>query len=184
MSAPIISRRRSRRSTNTPAIGPNRKAGKVRASITPEIAIAAFTPPILVTSVVTATNPTQSPREDTVIAARSRANGPVRSRSPRVADRVPRSAATSSEMEDTRCSYDSVVAGSATGVSGAGSFVAVAVVVAFFAVVVVALVFFAVVVVAPVFFAAVFFREVVFLAGERLAFAAARAARASRFAWR
>ena len=47
---------------------------------------------------VTATNPTQSPSDDTDIAASSRANPGFVSRSLRVADRVPRRAATSSAM--------------------------------------------------------------------------------------
>jgi len=49
-----------------------------------------------VTNEVTATNPTQSPREDTVIAASSRENDGWVRRSLSVADLVPRRAATSS----------------------------------------------------------------------------------------
>src|SRR6185436_813456 len=102
MSAAIMIRLRSSRSTNDPAIGPNRNAGKVRASITPEIASEAEPPPRPWTIAVTATKPTQSPNDETDIAARSLANGPWVSRSPNVAGRVPRSAATSSVIEDTR----------------------------------------------------------------------------------
>ena len=55
-------------------------------------------PDKLWTSDVTATNPTQSPRDDTVIAASRRENPWCVRRSLRVADLVPRSAATSSAM--------------------------------------------------------------------------------------
>ncbi len=81
-----------------PANGPNRTAGSIRATITPETATAAppGVRPRRATRAVTATNPTQSPNEDTVIAARSRENGGWTRRSRRVAGRVPRSAATSS----------------------------------------------------------------------------------------
>src|SRR3954453_15183467 len=99
-SAAIMSFFRSSRSTNDPAIGPNRNAGSVRASITPEIASDAEPPPRPCTIAVTATNPTQSPNDDTDIAASSRANGPWVRRSRRVAGRVPRRAATSSVIDD------------------------------------------------------------------------------------
>ena len=102
MSAAIMIRLRSSRSMSVPAIGPNRNAGSVRAIITPEIASEALPPPSPWTIAVTATKPTQSPNDDTDIAASSRANGPWVSRSPKVAGRVPRSAATSSVIEDTR----------------------------------------------------------------------------------
>ena len=102
-SATIMIFLRSSRSTSEPAIGPNRNAGSVRAIITPEIAsdadAAADAP---ATIAVTAMNPTQSPSEDTDIAASSRANGPWVSRSLKVAGRVPRRAATSSVIDDTR----------------------------------------------------------------------------------
>ena len=100
-SATIISCLRSSRSTSAPAIGPNRNAGSVRAIITPDTARLALPPPSRATIVVTATNPTQSPRDDTVMAANRRANGRCRRRSFSVADRVPRRAATSSVIVDT-----------------------------------------------------------------------------------
>ena len=101
-SAAIMIFLRSSRSISEPAIGPNRNAGSVRASITPEIASDADAPPMPCTIAVTATNPTQSPNDDTDIAASSRANGPWVSRSRSVAGRVPRRAATSSVIDDTR----------------------------------------------------------------------------------
>ena len=95
MSAVIMIRLRSSRSTRVPAIGPNRTAGSVRASIRPATEYAATPPPARsLTSAVTARNPTQSPREDTDIAASSRAKAGWVTRSLSVADRVPRSAAT------------------------------------------------------------------------------------------
>ena len=50
---------------------------------------------------VTATNPTQSPNDETDMAARSRANARCVSRSLKVADRAPRRTSTSSAMVDT-----------------------------------------------------------------------------------
>src|SRR5439155_10235350 len=98
---PSMIRLRSNRSTRVPAMGPNRNAGSVRAIITPDTASDAVVPPRLTTIDVTATNPTQSPNDETDIAASSRANGRWVSRSRKVADRVPRRAATSSAMDDT-----------------------------------------------------------------------------------
>jgi len=74
MSADTISFRRSNRSVNTPANGPNRTLGERRASITPATARPplAAVPPSLATSAATATNPTQSPSEETSIAFHSR----------------------------------------------------------------------------------------------------------------
>ena len=94
---------RSTRSTRAPAIGPNRIAGSMRAIITALIANPALAadPDSVVTSEVTATNPTQSPSDETLIAARSRENAGWVSRSFRVAARVPRSAATSSATDAT-----------------------------------------------------------------------------------
>jgi hypothetical protein len=102
-SAVIMIRFRSTRSTSAPASGPSRTAGSVRAIIRPATANPAVAVPAArsVTSEVTARNPTQSPSEDTDIAARSRANGGWVIRSRRVAERVPRSAATSSATLDT-----------------------------------------------------------------------------------
>ena len=77
-SAPIMIRLRSNRSTRVPAMGPNRNAGRVRAIITPDTASDAVVPPRLTTIDVTATNPTQSPNDETDIAASSRANGRYR----------------------------------------------------------------------------------------------------------
>ena len=76
MSATIMICLRSNRSTSTPASGPNRIAGSIRAVITPPTAspFAAALPERLATSDVTATNPTQSPSDDTDIAASSREN--------------------------------------------------------------------------------------------------------------
>jgi hypothetical protein len=70
----------------------------VRAIIKPATANPAAVVPAVssVTSDVTARKPTQSPSEDTDIAARSLANGRCVKRSLSVADLVPRSAATSS----------------------------------------------------------------------------------------
>src|SRR6266566_6256063 len=101
MSAMIMIRLRSSRSTSVPAIGPNRNAGSVLAIITPDTASAAVPPPRRATMAVTATNPTQSPKDDTDIAARSRANARCVSRSLKVADRAPRRTSTSSAMVDT-----------------------------------------------------------------------------------
>ena len=99
MSAAIMIFLRSNRSTNAPANGPNRIAGSILAVMTPPIARPlVLMPDKLWTSDVTATNPTQSPRDDTVIAASRRENPWFVSRSLRVADLVPRSAATSSAM--------------------------------------------------------------------------------------
>ena len=61
----------------------------------------ALPPPRPWTIAVTATNPTQSPKDETVIAASSRANVRWVRRSFRVAGRVPRSSATSSVIDDT-----------------------------------------------------------------------------------
>src|SRR6266511_2545926 len=55
----------------------------------------------LATSEATATHPTQSPREETVCAASRRGNGGRVRRSLKLADRVPRSCATSSARLDT-----------------------------------------------------------------------------------
>ena len=90
---------RSNRSTNAPANGPKRIAGSILAVITPPTANPAVViPDRLATSEVTATNPTQSPSDDTVIAASRREKPGFVRRSLRVADLVPRSAATSSAM--------------------------------------------------------------------------------------
>ncbi len=96
-------RLRSTRSTSAPAIGPNSTAGSMRAVITAPIAnpAVATDPESRVTRVVTATNPTQSPSDEIVIAASRRENAGWVSRSFRVAARVPRSAATSSATEAT-----------------------------------------------------------------------------------
>ena len=67
MSAVIISVLRLTRSTIAPAIGPNRMAGSIRATMTPAIAYAPASPPLLTTSAVTATKPTQSPNELTSV---------------------------------------------------------------------------------------------------------------------
>src|SRR3954468_7231482 len=117
-SAAIMSFFRSSRSTNDPAIGPNRNAGSVRASITPEIASDAEPPPRPCTIAVTATNPTQSPNDDTDIAASSRANGPWVRRSRRVAGRVPRRAATSSGIDDRSAALGFVARGCGGGRGG------------------------------------------------------------------
>ena len=63
MSAMIMIRLRSSRSTSVPAIGPNSTAGSVRASIRPATEKAALPAPPArsATSVATARNPTQSP---------------------------------------------------------------------------------------------------------------------------
>ena len=85
-----------------PANGPKRIAGSILAVMTPPTAKpAVLIPDKRATSDVTATNPTQSPRDDTVIAANRRENPGCVRRSLRVADLVPRSAATSSAMLDT-----------------------------------------------------------------------------------
>ncbi len=97
-SATIMSRLRSKRSTNTPANGPNRIEGSSRASMTPVMAYPARAPPILVTRAVTATKPTQSPSDDTSIARHRREKDLILRTLPKVAGRVPRSAATSSAM--------------------------------------------------------------------------------------
>ena len=91
------------RSTSAPAIGPNRIAGSILAVITAPIArpAAAVDPETRVTSEVTATNPIQSPSEETDIAASSRENAGWVRRSFRVAGLVPRRAATSSAIVDT-----------------------------------------------------------------------------------
>ena len=98
MSAVIISCLRSTRSTIAPAKGPKRNAGAIRAIITTatEPSAAVCDPASRATSEVTATNPTQSPREETPMAAASREKAGWVSRSRSVADLVPRSAATSS----------------------------------------------------------------------------------------
>ena len=102
-SARIMICLRSVRSTRAPANGPNNTAGSMRAVITAPTArpAAAVVPDSLVTSEVTAMNPTQSPSDETVIAASSRENAGCVSRSLRVAARVPRSAATSSATDAT-----------------------------------------------------------------------------------
>ena len=78
-------------------------AGSMRAVITAPTAspAAAVVPDSRVTSDVTAMKPTQSPSEETVIAASRREKAGWVSRSFRVAARVPRSAATSSATEAT-----------------------------------------------------------------------------------
>ena len=103
MSAVIMIRLRSKRSTSTPAIGPNRSAGSMRAAMTPadgeplggpadqgrhEGRAPPRTPPS-----PRATRPS--------CAASSRENAGWVRRSLSVADRVPRSAATSSANDDT-----------------------------------------------------------------------------------
>ncbi len=102
-SARIMICLRSTRSTSAPANGPNRMAGSMRAVITAPTAspAAAVVPDSRVTSDVTAMNPTQSPSDETVIAASRREKAGWVSRSLRVAARVPRSAATSSATEAT-----------------------------------------------------------------------------------
>ena len=102
MSAAIMIFLRSNRSTSAPANGPKRIAGSILAVMTPPTArpFVVF-PDRLATREVTATNPTQSPSDDTLIAASSRENPGWVRRSLRVADLVPRSAATSSAMLDT-----------------------------------------------------------------------------------
>src|ERR687898_669995 len=112
-SAVIITVLRLTRSTIAPAIGPNTIAGSVRATITPAIAYAPASPPLLTTSAVTATNPTQSPNELTVCAASSLEKAGWVMRSLKVAGRVPRSAATSSAKVDTYSSAAATPAGSA-----------------------------------------------------------------------
>ena len=94
-------RLRSTRSTSAPATGPNRMDGSILATITPATAYAPPLPPSLATSETTATNPTQSPIEETVCAASRRGNGGRVRRSLKLADRVPRSCATSSARLDT-----------------------------------------------------------------------------------
>src|SRR4051794_18084226 len=103
MSAEIMSRLRFTRSTSTPANGPNRIDGSIRATITPATANEAFevVPPWRSTSEATATNPTQSPSDDTAMAAMSFENAGRRNRSFSVAGLVPRRAATSSARLDT-----------------------------------------------------------------------------------
>ncbi len=101
MSAAIMIFLRSNRSTSAPANGPKRIAGSILAVITPPMArpaVAGIPDESVVTSDVTATNPTQSPRDDTVIAANRREKPGFVRRSLSVADLVPRSAATSSAM--------------------------------------------------------------------------------------
>src|SRR4029079_8265818 len=133
MSAMIMICLRLNRSTNAPATGPNTNAGNVRATITPDTASAAVPPPRLATIEVTATKPTQSPNDDTDIAASRRANVRLVSRSLMVAGRVPRSSATSSVIDDPRPPYVSspegaaaTEAGSAGAALGASFFFAVA----------------------------------------------------------
>src|SRR3954447_22111681 len=103
MSAEIISRLRFTRSTSTPAKGPNRTDGSMRAIITPATANDApdTDPPCRWTREATATNPTQSPSDDTAMAAMSLENAGRRKRSFSVAGLVPRRAATSSARLDT-----------------------------------------------------------------------------------
>src|SRR5262245_580375 len=123
MSAVIISVLRLNRSTKAPAIGPNSRAGNMRAAMTPATAYAPpASPPLLATRAATATNPTQSPNELTVCAISSLLNAGWVMRSLKVAGRVPRSRATSSAKLDT---YDSgtglsATAGSSTGVCPSG----------------------------------------------------------------
>src|SRR6266567_1779691 len=97
-SADTINLRRSNRSANTPANGPNTTDGSRRASITPATASPPFAaePPSRATSVATATNPTQSPSEETSMARHRRENEGWTRRSLKVALRVPRMAAISS----------------------------------------------------------------------------------------
>src|SRR5439155_8734686 len=83
-SAAIIVFLRSEPSTSAPAKGPNRRAGSVLATRTAPPAAAAAESDRwyrLVTRTTTAVNPTQSPSDETVIAARSLANGGCLSRS-------------------------------------------------------------------------------------------------------
>ena len=82
-SAMIMICLRSTRSTSAPAIGPNRTAGSMRAIITPLTANPALAadPTAWSPATVTATNPTQSPSDETLIAASSRENAGWVSRS-------------------------------------------------------------------------------------------------------
>ena len=99
-SALTINLRRSNRSVNTPAKGPNTTEGSSRASITPATASAPTRwPPLAATRDATATKPTQSPSEDTSIARHRRENAGWKSRSLNDAGRLPRSAAISSAVE-------------------------------------------------------------------------------------
>src|SRR4051795_6922941 len=178
-SAVIMSFLRSSRSMNEPAIGPKRNAGRVRASITPEIASDADPPPRPCTIAVTATNPIQSPNDETDIAASSRPNGPWVRRSRRVAGRVPRRAATSSVIVDTRPPYVSSPEGAAaTDADPAGAALGVSFLLDAVARFFVEVVFF---LAAGFFFAAAFLRVTGFFFA---ALAAARAARAADFAAR
>ena len=104
MSAMTMMCLRLMRSTKIPAKGPNKMAGSVRATITPPTARPAAFDELgerSATREVTATKPTQSPSDEIDIAASRRENAGSVRRSLRVADLVPRSAATSSANVDT-----------------------------------------------------------------------------------
>src|SRR5512132_1171602 len=181
MSAVIIRVLRLTRSTIAPATGPNRIAGSVRASMTPAIAYAPASPPLLATSAVTATNPTQSPNELTVCAASSLEKAGWVMRSLKVAGRVPRRAATSSAKADTYSSAAATRARSAAVSVSSGDVAPLPIggltVVRFFV-----LVRFAAVRLAAVRLAVVRLAVVFFFAFFAPALAAARAARAADFA--
>ena len=143
-------------------MGPKRSAGSIRATMTPATAYAPTSPPRRFTSAATATNPTQSPSDDIVCAARSLENAGCVRRSLKVAGCVPRRAATSSTMV---VNYPSATARAVRFVAGAFFFFA-------------AVFFFAVAFFLVAFFAVAFF-AVAFFAVARAARAAALAARAS-----
>src|SRR6266542_4088540 len=100
-SAEIISFRRSNLSARTPAKDPKITDGESLASMTPATARApSRLPPSRATSAATATNPTQSPREETSMARHRREKEGWVRRSLSVAGLVPLSAAISSATED------------------------------------------------------------------------------------
>src|SRR2546423_9997153 len=123
MSAVTMSRLRSTRSTRTPANGPNSTDGSSRANIIPATAndlLAADTPPRRVTRAATATNPTQSPSDDTVIAAISFEKVGWRNSSLRVAGLVPRRTAMSSATLATGGAETTAWRGPRAGIGGPG----------------------------------------------------------------
>jgi hypothetical protein len=75
-SAVTMSRRRSNRSTRTPANGPKKIEGRSRAIITPATAKAGFLSLRVTTRDVTARNPTQSPSDETSMARHRREKEP------------------------------------------------------------------------------------------------------------
>src|SRR4029450_6305312 len=191
MSAVIIRVLRLTRSTIAPAIGPNRIAGSVRASMTPAIAYAPASPPLLGPSAVTATTPPQPPNELTVCAASSLEKAGWVIRSLKVAGRVPRSAATSSAKDDTyssaaatpaRSAVDGASSGGVAPLPVVGSTVVRFFVLVRFAAVRLAAVRLAVVRLAVVRLAVVRLAVVFFFAFFPPPLAAARAARAADFA--